>query len=365
MPSIIDNKEMFSGYDWSAEGHEWSSEWGSSDNLWHAEIYPRIAPFIANKKINILEIACGYGRMSNYLLDYSNHLTLLDINENCIDFCKNKFSKFTNLSYIKNDGYSFEGVEDSSVEFVFSYDSSVHVDEDVIRAYIKEIKRVLKLGGIAFIHHSNLGSYKEMSNEGYINLGFRSSNVSQELVKSLSISTGLECLAQELLVWNCFIYTDCFTWLSNSDENEPCKLKINPYFKDHAKYIRNFSIINDYQADTINCKLPATIHGYVSAIKQIVLHYKIAVWGNSGKIYEMKSLLSQFDINIELGITEKSDRNYSAEEIGSILGCHDNIFVIVAFDILREDWRLRRENAKNILSALNIDFLSIENIYSI
>ena len=51
-------------------------------------------------------------------------------------------------------------VEDQSIDFAFSFDSLVHVESDVLMGYLAELARTLKPEGVAFLHHSNYGSYR-------------------------------------------------------------------------------------------------------------------------------------------------------------------------------------------------------------
>ena len=136
---------------WVTEGQEWSSYFGSSDNLW-STLYPKIESYL---KGDILEIAPGYGRITKYLLDNSNNfnsLSIIDLNEICIKSCIDKFgSKIRN--YIVNDGKSLN-FNDQTFDFILSFDSFVHITSDVIEYYIKEMNRTLKKDGYGFIHHS-------------------------------------------------------------------------------------------------------------------------------------------------------------------------------------------------------------------
>jgi hypothetical protein len=50
-------------------------------------------------------------------------------------------------------------VEDGSIDFVFSFDSLVHVELDVLEAYLGQLSAKLRPGGAGFIHHSNAGAY--------------------------------------------------------------------------------------------------------------------------------------------------------------------------------------------------------------
>jgi hypothetical protein len=50
-------------------------------------------------------------------------------------------------------------VTDNSIDFVFSFDSLVHVESETIELYLLELSRVLAPDGVAFLHHSNLASH--------------------------------------------------------------------------------------------------------------------------------------------------------------------------------------------------------------
>ena len=43
--------------------------------------------------------------------------------------------------------------------FVFSFDSLVYAENDVIAAYLSQLARKLSPDGVGFIHHSNIGAY--------------------------------------------------------------------------------------------------------------------------------------------------------------------------------------------------------------
>ena len=70
-----------------------------------------------------------------------------------MEFCKKLFASYHHVRYITNNGMSLNEVEDNDVDFVWSYDSFVHMDKDTIGNYLGEIYRVLKPEGKAVIHH--------------------------------------------------------------------------------------------------------------------------------------------------------------------------------------------------------------------
>src|SRR5215216_6234648 len=103
MPSISENRRVWDSlYDWSRAGDEWSSHWGSTDMQWYGTILPRIHAFLPAP--TLLEIAPGYGRWTRFLKEYCARLIVVDLSEECIKTCKQRFKDSTHLEYYVNDG---------------------------------------------------------------------------------------------------------------------------------------------------------------------------------------------------------------------------------------------------------------------
>lgn len=209
MPSLDDNiSEWESPEVWQRWdlGEKWSINFGTTEIMWHSYIYPRIHNFLKNKRV--LEIAPGTGRVTQYLIPLAKDYVGYDISEYCVNYCRERYGD----KFIINDGKSLHNTEDSSIDFIFSWDSLVHVEEEIIFAYAKEIIRCLSDSGIAFIHHSNLekNNYSE-------NLHWRG-NVSGSKIKEYIESIGGVTLIQEFLVWDLIDgeYSDCITVFSKN-----------------------------------------------------------------------------------------------------------------------------------------------------
>lgn len=193
--NIIRNKEIWGNPNsWSDEGNEWSDLFGTTNQLWFDFIFPRICMGL---KGDVLEIAPGYGRITERLLMSNIKLSVLDINENCIERCKEKFGDRISKYYL-GDGDNLKQIFSESQDFVFSFDSFVHMSEEVINSYLSEIYRVLKNNGYVWIHHSNLHSGNE---DNFKNLGGRS-NMSSELFKKMAEEKKFKVVNQEYINWH-------------------------------------------------------------------------------------------------------------------------------------------------------------------
>lgn len=142
---------------WRKDGDEWTGQakyCGQPYDAWKSSLVETFIHPNVSSDSDVLEIAPGHGRWSKEMVDRVKHLTLVDLSPSCIDHCKEIFESYDHVDYVVNDGRSLPGVPDGSVDFVWSYDSFVHMDADTIGSYLAEIDRVLKPGGRAIIHHA-------------------------------------------------------------------------------------------------------------------------------------------------------------------------------------------------------------------
>ena len=201
MPSVEWNKQAWNDqFDWSQNGDDWSTPWGTPYGQWYSTIMPRIGSFLPAK--NVLEIAPGFGRWTQFLLKFSENYIGVDLSEKCASACK---VRFPSARFEVNDGVSLQHVADGRYDLVFSFDSLVHADWDAVGAYIPQILALLGDRGVCFMHHSNLGDLKETS------YGHRSEDVSASMVRNeVELHEGV-VLAQELITWGNIDKSDCFT----------------------------------------------------------------------------------------------------------------------------------------------------------
>ena len=176
MPALADNISMWNeSYDWSQQGDEWSDAWGGVAYQWWVTLFSRIQGFVPAGRI--LEIAPGYGRWTHFLRDLCDELVAVDIAETAIAHCRERFAGDRACRFHVNDGTSLAVAADRSVDLVFSFDSLVHAEHDIIAGYLAEFARVLADDGVAFIHHSNMGAYEPGSYDPH-NIHWRATTVS-------------------------------------------------------------------------------------------------------------------------------------------------------------------------------------------
>ena len=168
------------GYDWRRGGEEWtpSAEWKRSLTALIRERAPRQGA--------ILEIGPGAGRWTEALQKLAGALTVVDVSRTSIEACRARLAGSDNVRYLVNDGRTLPDIPDDSIDFIWSFDTFVHVSPEDTAAYAGEFRRVLRRGGRGIVHHPASGGLRG---------GFRS-RMTSDAFMSLLRSTGLVPLEQ-------------------------------------------------------------------------------------------------------------------------------------------------------------------------
>jgi ubiquinone/menaquinone biosynthesis C-methylase UbiE len=261
MPSIEENTEIWDQtYSWPQNGDEWSEAFGNTEAMWWFVLCPRLHRYVPAD--TILEIAPGHGRWTEYLRRLCKSLVIVDLSESCIATCKERFADALNITYLVGDGRSLDTVPDNSIDLVFSFDSLVHCEKDVIAAYLKEIARTLKPNGVGFIHHSNIGAYSRLLNfynalprrfhlkrafRRLVSLnveGWRAPSMSAATFRELCEDANLYCISQELINWDhgkCMIDAISVFTSRASRWSRQCEILSDPRFVEAASNIKTLS----------------------------------------------------------------------------------------------------------------------------
>ncbi|SDO22001.1 class I SAM-dependent methyltransferase [Ensifer sp. YR511] len=102
-----------------------------------------------------IDFACGYGRNTDFLLSFARHITMIDVNQHNLDYCRKKYADNVRVDVKECSGYDLRDIVDDYCSFFYTFDSMVHFPPRIIKAYLPEFFRILKSGGYALIHHSN------------------------------------------------------------------------------------------------------------------------------------------------------------------------------------------------------------------
>src|SRR4051794_19604776 len=98
-------KARLSGDPYKDSGYFREAEW-DMQRLWDNYIWPVIKDLDFT---SVLDLACGHGRNSVLLRPHVQKLVLVDINQECVDACQERFKGDDAVTILKTDGISLEG----------------------------------------------------------------------------------------------------------------------------------------------------------------------------------------------------------------------------------------------------------------
>jgi SAM-dependent methyltransferase len=266
LPTIEENRKVWNDYQsWKKGGKDWSEDWGNPDNQWWGSIFPRLHSYVPTGKI--LEIGPGFGRWTRYLKELCNELVVVDLSEICIQECKKRFPSSSKITYYVNDGKTLDMILNESIDLVFSFDSLVHAEDDVIEAYIRQLAKKLKPNGLGFIHHSNIGEYKiykiifhgldRMSMQYYIiqkifgiSPSWRAMSMTAKKFEQFVENAGMQNISQEKINWHnrSHFLIDCISVFTpkGSIWARSNRMLANKGFMAEARYLRKLSELYSY-----------------------------------------------------------------------------------------------------------------------
>ena len=156
----------------------------------------------------ILELACGHGRHGEQIVSQAKSLVLVDVVEENIKVCRERFSASSNVVFVVNNGFDFQPIESGSCTGIFSYDAMVHFSPDLVEAYLKDTARVLKPGGLALYHHSN---YPAPLDRHYGQNPHARNHMTKDLFADYARRSGLVVVEQVVIPWGGTPDLDCLS----------------------------------------------------------------------------------------------------------------------------------------------------------
>ena len=127
----------------------------------HMQRYISFCELVVGK--DVLDAACGEGYGSKILSETAKTVIGLDISEDTIIRAnKNYAEKTDNLSYVCGSIAKMDMIPDHSKDVVISFETIEHVPEDVQNAFLNEIKRILRKGGLLVMSTPNKRIYSDL-----------------------------------------------------------------------------------------------------------------------------------------------------------------------------------------------------------
>lgn len=144
-------------------GAVYGLEWGD----------PEVAPHLArvknefllpalNPAASVVEIGCGGGRWSRYFCGRVRRAFLVDATPSAEPAVR-AHADWNGFEFIVAKDANLPTIPTAAADYAFSFDTFVHFHRELFDAYIREISRVLKPGGLLHLHHAARWPEAEMN----------------------------------------------------------------------------------------------------------------------------------------------------------------------------------------------------------
>lgn len=200
--------------DWRRSNYYDDAEAPGGDRSFWSDARPFERMFRTLDRRVLVELACGHGRHTAFLLRqpaYSDtgRIFLLDVNKENTEFCRERFAGVRAVAVCTNSGHDFQPIGDGEATAIFCYDAMVHFEYDTVISYIKDARRILSVGGRALFHHSN---YDKAPGNLYRDNPDWRNFMSKALFAHVAMRSGFTVLEQVVLDWTT-PESDCLTLL--------------------------------------------------------------------------------------------------------------------------------------------------------
>ena len=193
----------FSGDPWKPRHKYFRAAEGHIGEIWRT----LILPFIGDCDFSaVIDLGAGHGRNSLMLAPKAGRLLVLDIQAVNVKICRDRFADKPHVECVVNNGYDLRPAADGAFSLVYSFDSMVHFEKEVVRSYLRDTRRVLRPGGRGFFHHSNYTGGSDWRKSPHAR-----NFMSRELFASYAEEAGLRTIRQMVFEWGHVADLDCLS----------------------------------------------------------------------------------------------------------------------------------------------------------
>ena len=146
------NEELFWDQyvkDWERSGRNTSEQYLGTEWKYEEDFLSLLQKYSSPEK-DALEIGCGGGRITAAGVKLFKHVHAADVSEEMLRKSKEAIA-VGNVSFHKLDGFTLSDFTDESIDYVYSHDVFIQLSSIQVYPYLREVKRVLRTGGIGLI----------------------------------------------------------------------------------------------------------------------------------------------------------------------------------------------------------------------
>ena len=121
------------------------------------EEYRRFPPGTDTRRLKALEVGCGPGRLLVPLSEHFGEIHGVDVSGGMVDLARKNLAAIPHAHVQQNCGSDLTAFADQSIDFCYSFAVFQHIpDKRVVWSYLREIRRVLKVGSLMKVQVNGL-----------------------------------------------------------------------------------------------------------------------------------------------------------------------------------------------------------------
>jgi ubiquinone/menaquinone biosynthesis C-methylase UbiE len=104
----------------------------------------------------VMDLGCGIGRVARYVARCCDSLWAVDASETMLRLARARLRGLANVSFARCEGTQIPSIESESVDFAYSILTLQHLEREDAFLLLRDVHRVLRIGGSAFFTFPNL-----------------------------------------------------------------------------------------------------------------------------------------------------------------------------------------------------------------
>jgi ubiquinone/menaquinone biosynthesis C-methylase UbiE len=104
----------------------------------------------------VLDLGCGIGRVARYVAPLCREIWAVDASETMLEYARKRLADLPNVRLVQGAGTSLPDVPSESIDVAYSTLTLQHVEREHAFLLLRELRRILKPGGRAFLTFPNL-----------------------------------------------------------------------------------------------------------------------------------------------------------------------------------------------------------------
>jgi len=115
----------------------------------------RLRPFFEPTD-TVLDLGCGIGRVTRYVAPLCREIWAVDVSATMLRFAQERLAELPNVRFLLGRGTALPEIASASVDFAYSLLTLQHVEREHAFRLLRELRRVLRDGGKAYLTYPNL-----------------------------------------------------------------------------------------------------------------------------------------------------------------------------------------------------------------